>query len=149
MIYFIQSGKTGPIKIGYTKDKGSAQKRLDMMQTGSPEQLNIIGMVEGERKDKFAFHRKFHPYQLHGEWFQPDHILIDFINQVCGLKESATYSYNLDIFEEKSLDEILADIEKNYIKMALIKTKGRKQEAAELLGLSFRTFRYRLSKHGM
>ncbi len=45
-----------------------------------------------------------------------------------------------------SLDAILEEIEKAYLEKALECTNGRKQEAAELLGISFRTFRYRMSK---
>jgi len=45
-----------------------------------------------------------------------------------------------------SLDVILEEIEKAYLGKALDCTNGKKQEAAELLGISFRTFRYRLQK---
>jgi two-component system, NtrC family, response regulator PilR len=45
-----------------------------------------------------------------------------------------------------SLDIILEEIERAYLEKALDCTNGKKQEAAELLGLSFRTFRYRLQK---
>ncbi|MGA7145648.1 MAG: sigma-54 dependent transcriptional regulator [Desulfobacterales bacterium] len=45
-----------------------------------------------------------------------------------------------------SLDNILEEIEKAYLERALECTNGRKQEAADLLGISFRTFRYRMSK---
>ena len=45
-----------------------------------------------------------------------------------------------------SLDVILEEIEKAYLEKALDCTNGKKQEAAELLGISFRTFRYRLQK---
>jgi two-component system response regulator PilR (NtrC family) len=45
-----------------------------------------------------------------------------------------------------SLDNILEEIEKAYLEKALECTNGKKQEAAELLGVSFRTFRYRMSK---
>ena len=45
-----------------------------------------------------------------------------------------------------SLDAIIEEIEKAYLEKALECTNGKKQEAAELLGISFRTFRYRMSK---
>ena len=45
-----------------------------------------------------------------------------------------------------SLDSILEEIEKAYLEKALECTNGKKQEAADLLGISFRTFRYRMSK---
>lgn len=40
----------------------------------------------------------------------------------------------------------LDDIEKQYLERALEQADGVKQEAAKLLGLSFRSFRYRSKK---
>ena len=45
-----------------------------------------------------------------------------------------------------SLDTILEEIERAYLVKALECTNGKKQEAAELLDISFRTFRYRMTK---
>jgi len=47
------------------------------------------------------------------------------------------------------LDQYLADIEKDLLVQALEAGKGVKQDAAALLGLSFRSFRYRLLKYGL
>jgi two-component system, NtrC family, response regulator PilR len=48
-----------------------------------------------------------------------------------------------------NLDEHLAGIEKGYLLTALESTQGVKLRAADLLGISFRSFRYRLAKYGM
>ncbi len=48
-----------------------------------------------------------------------------------------------------ALDSILADIERAYLEKALECTNGNKNKAAELLGISFRSFRYRLEKLGV
>lgn len=45
-----------------------------------------------------------------------------------------------------SLDNILAEIERAYIQKAIKCSNGNKNRAAELLGISFRSFRYRLEK---
>jgi len=45
-----------------------------------------------------------------------------------------------------SLDEMLERIEQRYIQMALERTGGVQMRAAELLGMSFRQFRYKLQK---
>jgi len=47
------------------------------------------------------------------------------------------------------LDRMLLDMERAYLQQALDRTGGRKTEAARLLGMSFRSFRYRLAKYGM
>jgi two-component system response regulator PilR (NtrC family) len=48
-----------------------------------------------------------------------------------------------------NLDAELAARERHWIQKALAATDGNKTRAAELLGLSFRSFRYRLQKLGM
>jgi len=48
--------------------------------------------------------------------------------------------------EGVNLDDVLQAIEKDFIQQALHRSGGSKKGAAELLGLTFRSFRYRLSK---
>mgnify|MGYP001586472902 CR=1 FL=1 len=48
-----------------------------------------------------------------------------------------------------NLDTIMTDIEKKYLLKALEKSRGVKKDAAELLNLTFRSFRHRLSKYGI
>ena len=45
-----------------------------------------------------------------------------------------------------SLDDILAEIERSYLSKALECTNNNKNKAAELLGITFRSFRYRVDK---
>jgi two-component system response regulator PilR (NtrC family) len=45
-----------------------------------------------------------------------------------------------------SLDDILAEIERSYLTKALDCSDGNKNKAADLLGISFRSFRYRVDK---
>jgi two-component system response regulator PilR (NtrC family) len=47
------------------------------------------------------------------------------------------------------LDNVLGHLEQNLLQQALDRTRGAKQKAAELLGISFRSFRYRLAKYGL
>lgn len=51
--------------------------------------------------------------------------------------------------EGMELECYLDTIEKSFLLQALAKSGGVKKKAAELLGLSFRSFRYRLSKFGL
>ena len=48
-----------------------------------------------------------------------------------------------------NLDATIEDIERRLISEALRRSKGVKKDAAELLGISFRSFRYRLAKLGL
>jgi two-component system, NtrC family, response regulator PilR len=57
---------------------------------------------------------------------------------------------NVTIPEEgMKLEPLLEDLEKKYLLKALDKTGGAKKKAADLLGMSFRSFRYRLAKFGL
>jgi two-component system response regulator PilR (NtrC family) len=47
------------------------------------------------------------------------------------------------------LEPLLEDLEKKYLLKALERTGGAKKKAADLLGMSFRSFRYRLAKFGL
>ena len=51
--------------------------------------------------------------------------------------------------EGVNLEEIVGNLEKELIEKALKKTGGVKKKAAKLLGISFRSMRYRLEKYGM
>ncbi len=46
-----------------------------------------------------------------------------------------------------NLDAFLEEIEKDLLMQALHRTNGKKKEAAKLLGMNFRSFRYRLAKY--
>ena len=51
--------------------------------------------------------------------------------------------------EGGSLDDMLAKIESELLREALVRSGGVKKKAAQLLGVSFRSFRYRLEKLGI
>ena len=47
------------------------------------------------------------------------------------------------------LDQVMGEFEKDLLLKALDRTKGVRKEAAKLLGISFRSMRYRLAKLGV
>jgi two-component system response regulator PilR (NtrC family) len=51
--------------------------------------------------------------------------------------------------EGVNIDEILGEVEKEYILKSLELAHGSKQKAASLLGITMRSLRYRLDKLGM
>ena len=76
MIYFIQEGRSGNIKIGYSQDVSS---RLRKLQTANSSQLAILGVVEGSPKEEAEIQGKFSKFQIRGEWHVPDLEILDFI----------------------------------------------------------------------
>lgn len=145
MIYFIQAGKNGAIKIGYTESDISG--RVASLQTASPEELHLLGSMEGDIQKESELHEKFADNHIRGEWFKPTIALKAFIFE--NTHEDLSVPSKTILESNINLDEILGTIEYNYIRKALEITENNKMRAAELLGISFRTFRYRLGKHKM
>ncbi|MGJ8618771.1 MAG: sigma-54-dependent transcriptional regulator [Methylophilaceae bacterium] len=81
-----------------------------------------------------------------GENICVDDLLID--EAINGTSSAAT-QFDPVKDEDVSLSDYLEDIEKREILKALEKTNNNKTAAAKLLGVSFRTLRYRLSKLGL
>lgn len=91
-VYFI----TDPfnIKIGYTKN--NPNKRLKQLNTGSPNQLYLLGYIKGTKKDEDRLHKTFNEFKIrnNGEWFQSDETLISYINQVNEIPGRYVYKDN-------------------------------------------------------
>jgi len=68
--------------------------------------------------------------------------------EVTHLAESAHWSIRID-GDNFSLEKTLDSIVRRLLEEALDKAGLKKKKAATLLGLTFRSLRYRLDKHGM
>ena len=79
MIYFIQQGEDGPIKIGFSED--SPENRLMSLQAGNPNELNLVLVIEGDIIVEKSLHEIFKDTRLRGEWFSFSHSLDSFIKE--------------------------------------------------------------------
>ena len=76
-VYFIQPVDGGPIKIGIA---AHVLGRLSGLQTGSPVELRVLGVIPGVRQSYEAeLHERFAATRRHGEWFEPTPELMAFI----------------------------------------------------------------------
>jgi hypothetical protein len=75
--FFVQAGKAGCIKIGYT-DKLSARRMADL-QVGCPQELHLLLLVLGGRKTEKKLHHRFARLRRRGEWFWPGRRLLAYI----------------------------------------------------------------------
>lgn len=75
MVYFIQHGETGPVKIGWTAD--DPWGRLGALQTGNPVHLRLLGvMFDADPEVEECLHEELAADRLRGEWFRPTaHVL--------------------------------------------------------------------------
>jgi two-component system response regulator PilR (NtrC family) len=73
----------------------------------------------------------------------------DLSREVSGMAASATPALLALPPEGCNLDEVLGEAERRLLVSALERTGGIRTAAAKLLGITFRSLRYRLAKHGL
>jgi len=78
MIYFIQCGTNGPIKIGYTDN--DVQSRLNQLQTACPYELKLLWYCQGNQSYESEIHECLSHERIRGEWFRPGKSVLDFID---------------------------------------------------------------------
>lgn len=66
MIYFIQQGEVGPIKIGVAD---SPDRRLGWLQCGNPQKLYLRAILVGGMPEERILHDRFASGHIRGEWF--------------------------------------------------------------------------------
>jgi predicted GIY-YIG superfamily endonuclease len=72
MLYFIQQADAPDyVKIGFARDP---VRRLRELQVASPKKLLVVDIVEGDRAEEAALHRRLKAKGKHasGEWYQFD-----------------------------------------------------------------------------
>jgi len=81
MIYFIQNGQNGDIKIGTSQ---SPKKRLAELQIGTPSKLKLLKTINGNKNDEMKLHQQFHHLKIRGEWFKLSDELLNYIRSKKG-----------------------------------------------------------------
>lgn len=76
MLYFIQAGDDGPIKIGHAS---SPRERIWDLQSGNHLQLRLLLELPGTVAAERAAHEAFSGLRIRGEWFRADRQLLAFI----------------------------------------------------------------------
>ena len=138
MIYFIQSGEDGPIKIGYTKF--DVCSRLSNLQTSNPEPLYVLLTLPGSVEDEHKYQEMFADYRLRGEWYKPMQELLDMI------KDNQNKDIDSEAIQEGiDLKCVLQAVEDRYIKVAMNISSGNKSAAARMLNITRKTLQSKLN----
>lgn len=99
MIYFIQAGEGGPVKVGYvdTEDRQAVDFRLGLLQVGNHEQLNVLATMPGGIGVERELHEKLAAGRLRGEWFKLDAPgLQQTIHEAASLEHETSWSLRPD-----------------------------------------------------
>ena len=81
-----------------------------------------------------------------GKTIQPDDLMLEHVEVSDPSSEPGETIAEPSKADDESLDDYIENIEKKMLEDALKKAKYNKTRAAELLGISFRSFRYKLKK---
>jgi hypothetical protein len=76
VVYMIQVGEHGPVKIGWTDD---VERRLSGLQTANHERLRVIRLFEGGPAEERMLHKQFASQRLEGEWFTFTKEMLDVV----------------------------------------------------------------------
>lgn len=76
LVYFVEAGRGGSIKIGWTQD---LDRRIAELQTANAKKLYVLGSVAGTLDDESAFHARFAHLRLEAEWFENSSEIRDFL----------------------------------------------------------------------
>lgn len=110
MIYFIQAGENGPIKIGRSND---VEKRLKQLQTASAEKLKILWKydVENDKKVESELHKQLQHERIDGEWFRPSEEVLRTIKFYCCNNVSVELkNFDVKIEVQERLNQIFLSV---------------------------------------
>jgi len=83
MIYVLEEGINGPIKIGTSTNP---PKRMKSLQSGNPKKLNIIMLFEGGRSLENKIHKDLsndrNRNRKDGEWFERNDVVFKYLNEL-------------------------------------------------------------------
>ena len=101
VVYFLQEGDVGPIKIGFTTDLTG---RIKTLQTSNSKQLNLILDIPGNKDIESFLHKKFIRDKVKegggDEWYHPSFELTNFIKNEY-LKRINQFKNEIKIYENK------------------------------------------------
>ena len=80
IVYFIQAGQHGPIKIGHTSSQKTLSLRMGQLQSASPYRLKLLGCIgTNDSLLENKLHQQFAFCHLQGEWFRHDPLISEYI----------------------------------------------------------------------
>lgn len=80
MIYFVQVGRDGPVKIGFTRNLVRRYRRLRGQYPG--KSVAVLNFIEGTRPDERRMHYRFGKLWIEKELFRLDGELLDYLRSL-------------------------------------------------------------------
>lgn len=80
LLYFVQTGESGPIKIGIST-LANMKSRVTSLQTSNAEKINVLAVliVANPQYLEENLHNHLSEHRMNGEWFRPDDRILSFV----------------------------------------------------------------------
>jgi hypothetical protein len=116
-VYFVQSGRGGPIKIGKARDP---KVRLRELQVGNPVALTLLATLREEqscdcREERWiekSIQNRFSDLRIRGEWYRPERPLLYFIQTVRKHLDRLNGWWDMRMAFERNREKLYHAIEK-------------------------------------
>ncbi len=105
-VYFARAESGGPVKIGHAHNP---RRRLTMLQTGNPEPLRLIRVIEGDIATEAAAHEAFAARRIKGEWFSFDEEMLRHGREVAEPRKPEERALNRYLKSERGRFKHLAE----------------------------------------
>jgi len=79
VVYFIQRGESGPVKIGFSRN---VYGRMQTLQTANSQPLRLVGYLYGDTELEGDIQSRFAEDRLKGEWFKPTYTMKSFLESL-------------------------------------------------------------------
>jgi hypothetical protein len=76
MMYFVANSEKVEGKIGTSSDP---EQRFSQLQIGNSAKLDLMGIMNGDKKTETDIRNKFKKYHIRGEWYKLNDEIIKFI----------------------------------------------------------------------
>jgi hypothetical protein len=95
LVYFLLGERTKLVKIGWCRR--FLVRRVNQLQTGSPDKLILLGILKGGKSLEADLHRRFNENRKYLEWF-------DFSEDINKLIASECLILNISVLKAESSD---------------------------------------------
>lgn len=111
MIYFVLNASRKAVKIGYS---ANVVRRLNGLQTSSPDKLKLLGVCPGSRSEEVELHVRFATLHIRGEWFRADPELLATAKAMCAAHRlhgrcPRCGKPNADLYESSRIDGFVCE----------------------------------------
>lgn len=140
VVYVIQRGDSGPVKIGWTIRLAG---RITTLAPGSPAPARVRAAVPGNRAIEYWFHCRHEASRVTTEWFEDDEGVVADVRRFGTLHEGFMRETGdrdkATLLTVMEMDPVIADIYR------LLKNGMTQTRIAEIGGMKIQTVRQRVS----